>query len=82
MKRDSKVSKRDSRISQLIKTIVIEPDKNVQVIEGPNEKEMPDLKIRRIKCLGSGAQGQIHVVEIDQLAGQFVEKTCEPIIQN
>lgn len=83
-KRDSRVSRisrRDSRISQYIMNMV-EPEKNIQVFSGPNEVQMDELKIKRIKCLGSGGQGQIHVVKIAQLDGQFVEKTCEPIIQN
>lgn len=61
---------------------MVEPEKNIQVFSGPNEVQMDELKIKRIKCLGSGGQGQIHVVKITQLDGHFVEKTCEPIIQN
>lgn len=43
-KRDSRVSRRDSRISQYIMNMV-EPERNVQVFPGPNEVPMEELKI-------------------------------------
>ena len=75
------LTRQDTRVSQFMRAMV-QPEQHIQVFTSPNEVQMKDLKITRIKCLGSGAQGQIHVVKIEGLSGLFVEKTCEPIINN
>ena len=52
----------------------IDKSLNLQIFNGPSEEPRSDLPIRRIKQLGSGAQGDVFQVKIRGVPGKFVDK--------
>ena len=47
---------------------------NIQIFNGPSEEPRTSLDIRKIKQLGSGAQGDVFQVKIRGVPGKFVDK--------
>lgn len=47
---------------------------NLQIFHGPSEEPRSTLDVRKIKQLGSGAQGDVFQVKIRGVPGKFVDK--------